>query len=288
MESALGEGSTFRVKLEFPVDDATSEEAPDLAGVRVLGVSAPEMQESDLPRMLKDDISEAGATIDCLSEKDEVIVQAVFDSAQTGNPYDVVLICQQADTGYHYSTYEVLHAMPEAERPRMVMLVPQGDQNYYTDVATVYVNPFYINKLLQCIAAKAAPEEVKCCVKDEFESGRVTGSTGQEESEKIETKEGLILLVEDNLVNQEVLNMQLSALGYSAMTASDGREALELWNQHSFDLILTDCNLPKVDGFELARVIRKAETTTGKHVPIIAVTKRHVRRAGSMHRQRHG
>lgn len=82
----------------------------------------------------------------------------------------------------------------------------------------------------------------------------------------------LILLAEDNFVNQEVISMQLSALGYDAMLADDGREALELWKKHSFDIVLTDCHMPEMDGFELAIAIREAETTTGAHVPIIAVT----------------
>ena len=88
----------------------------------------------------------------------------------------------------------------------------------------------------------------------------------------LEEKEVLILLVEDNEVNQQVFDMQLSALGYSIAIADDGRKALELWQQQSFDLILTDCYMPEMDGFELARSVRKLESTTGTHIPIIAVT----------------
>ena len=82
----------------------------------------------------------------------------------------------------------------------------------------------------------------------------------------------MILMVEDNEVNQEVINMQLSALGYEAMMAGDGNVALELWKKHDFDLILTDCHMPEMDGFELTIAIRKEELNTGKHIPIIAVT----------------
>lgn len=81
------------------------------------------------------------------------------------------------------------------------------------------------------------------------------------------------MLAEDNELNREVINMQLSTLGYSARVAADGREALELWKNETFDLVLTDCHMPEMDGFELARAIRKKEAvTTGSHVPIIAVT----------------
>lgn len=82
----------------------------------------------------------------------------------------------------------------------------------------------------------------------------------------------LILLAEDNEVNREVINLQLSTMGYTAMTACDGKEALDLWTQHKFALVLTDCHMPEMDGFELSENIRQAETATGAHVPIIAVT----------------
>lgn len=85
-------------------------------------------------------------------------------------------------------------------------------------------------------------------------------------------KSGLILLVEDNELNREVINMQLSTLGYAARVAADGREALELWKNETFDLVLTDCHMPEMDGFELTRAIRKEEANVGSRIPIIAVT----------------
>ena len=275
VESVQGEGSRFHVKLDFPLVDTTAIEVTDLTDTRVLVVRAYDSPGNDYEDLLKSYISKAGATVESLSGKDKVILQAVLDSAHAGSPYDVVLICQQVASAYHYATYEALHAMPESERPPMVMLVPQADQNEYDDVATVHANPLYINKLLQCVAVmagKMTSAEIKYCISGEPETRVVTASSDQRREERIETKEGLILLVEDNLVNQEVLNMQLSVLGYTAMMANDGREALALWEKHTFDLILTDCNMPEMDGFELATAIRKAETTMGTRVPIVAVT----------------
>lgn len=81
-----------------------------------------------------------------------------------------------------------------------------------------------------------------------------------------------ILLVEDNETNRLVMSMQISTLGYSAMIATDGQEALELYRKHSFALILTDCSMPEMDGYELASMIRQTEKSTGLHTPIVAVT----------------
>lgn len=82
-----------------------------------------------------------------------------------------------------------------------------------------------------------------------------------------------ILLAEDNLVNQEVGCMILETLGCTVVVANNGLETLELWRQGDMDLILMDCMMPIMDGYESARRIREEETSLGrKHIPIIALT----------------
>jgi PAS domain S-box-containing protein len=81
----------------------------------------------------------------------------------------------------------------------------------------------------------------------------------------------LILLAEDNETNRDVLREQLRLLGYCADTAEDGQVALEKWRSGLYALLLTDCNMPYMDGFALTRAIRTDELP-GKHLPIIAIT----------------
>ena len=84
---------------------------------------------------------------------------------------------------------------------------------------------------------------------------------------------GNILLVEDNLINQQVALGILQIHGYSVAVANHGREALEAHAQGAFDLILMDCHMPEMDGFEATMEIRRLEESSiGKHVPIIALT----------------
>jgi len=83
----------------------------------------------------------------------------------------------------------------------------------------------------------------------------------------------LILLVEDNLTNQEVVNYQLEVLGYECEIADDGVQGLELWKSGRFDLMLTDCHMPKMDGYEMTVAIRALEKEQNlKASPIIALT----------------
>ncbi|MEC4594294.1 response regulator, partial [Nitrospirillum amazonense] len=82
----------------------------------------------------------------------------------------------------------------------------------------------------------------------------------------------LVLVAEDQPVNQMVIRRQLSLLGIAAEVTEDGRQALAAWRTGRFGLVLTDCNMPEMDGFELTAAIREAETGTGLRTPIIALT----------------
>src|ERR1700690_1341522 len=76
-----------------------------------------------------------------------------------------------------------------------------------------------------------------------------------------------ILLVEDNLTNQRLALVQLKWLGFRAEAVDSGKQAMQAIVEKQFDLILMDCNMPGMDGFESTRQIRDAETVTGLHIP---------------------
>jgi PAS domain S-box-containing protein len=80
-----------------------------------------------------------------------------------------------------------------------------------------------------------------------------------------------ILVVDDNEINRDLLSVQVRTLGYAVDTAPDGEQALEKWRKGQVTLMLTDCRMPTMDGFELARTIR-AEEAGNEHLVIIAVT----------------
>ncbi len=81
-----------------------------------------------------------------------------------------------------------------------------------------------------------------------------------------------ILLAEDNPFNQKVAVAMLKKLGVSADVASNGLEVLEKISQKSYSLILMDCEMPKMNGFEATNQIRTGEQNNGQHTPIIAMT----------------
>jgi signal transduction histidine kinase/HPt (histidine-containing phosphotransfer) domain-containing protein/ActR/RegA family two-component response regulator len=82
----------------------------------------------------------------------------------------------------------------------------------------------------------------------------------------------LILVVDDHPVNRRMLARQLNVLGYAVKTAADGHEALAHWRGGGFGLVITDCQMPGMDGYQLARAIRQAEAGSGQRLPIVACT----------------
>jgi len=79
-----------------------------------------------------------------------------------------------------------------------------------------------------------------------------------------------VLLAEDNVVNQKLATIVLHRLGCETTVVNNGRAALEAATAGKFDLILMDCQMPEMDGYEATRAIRAAER--GRHTPIIALT----------------
>ncbi len=82
-----------------------------------------------------------------------------------------------------------------------------------------------------------------------------------------------ILLVEDNPINQKVALHQLKTLGYSADVAADGQEAVDALSMTNYDLVLMDCLMPNMNGFEATTIIRDQSSAVLNHnVPVIALT----------------
>jgi CheY-like chemotaxis protein/HPt (histidine-containing phosphotransfer) domain-containing protein len=84
--------------------------------------------------------------------------------------------------------------------------------------------------------------------------------------------DGRILLAEDNPVNQELVKVPLTQGGYECVCVENGEEAVEALIDGDFDLVLMDCQMPGVDGFEATRRIRSMKDTVFAQIPIIALT----------------
>jgi len=78
--------------------------------------------------------------------------------------------------------------------------------------------------------------------------------------------------VDDNVINVKVAERMLGRFGCRVTSASRGEDALDLLQRETFDMVLMDCQMPGLDGYETTRALRVLERGTGRHVPVVAAT----------------
>jgi PAS domain S-box-containing protein len=130
---------------------------------------------------------------------------------------------------------------------------------------------FWIEVLLsrsQEHAVQATPLQSELPVGTANASALTPPTHGQKSAERASRR---ILLVEDNPVNQKVALHVLARLGYRADVVQDGYQAVLAWQRGSYELILMDCDMPVMDGYEATRQIRDQEQGA-THIPVIALT----------------
>ena len=103
-------------------------------------------------------------------------------------------------------------------------------------------------------------------------TGQLTDKKATESADSEQVCGGKVLVVEDNEINQMVALGMLESLGYEVDTADNGILALEALEDEVYDVILMDCQMPEMDGYEATRRIRTHENRTVASIPIIALT----------------
>ncbi len=121
---------------------------------------------------------------------------------------------------------------------------------------------------------KLAPHSpFHCCCPTPSTSLPIISSSASDSRSLDGTLKGRVLSVEDNEVNQMIASAMLTNLGLTVTSARDGAHAIELYGANEFDLLLMDCEMPGMDGYEAARRVRALEAQTSRpRTPIIAVT----------------
>lgn len=106
----------------------------------------------------------------------------------------------------------------------------------------------------------------------DFEEEREMLSTPREKQTEAAKRIETILMVEDNEISLEMMHSQLTYLGYQVDTAVNGRQALTMYQKKPYDVVLTDLEMPEMDGYELTREIRRLEKDAASSIIIFAIT----------------
>ena len=135
---------------------------------------------------------------------------------------------------------------------------------------------FWFTAQFEKVAEQDQQQSIEGDTKETAETVKPVGSASVSvpaDEENLQQEGRLILVAEDNVTNRNIIGRQLKMLGYQYQMASDGKEALAMWQEKPYWLVLCDCHMPEMDGYELARTIRQEEKDKGKgRMPIIAIT----------------
>lgn len=269
VESRVGEGSTFTVTLPLSVvtNRVRASDEPELDGLKVLtALSVPKIRDAVEVYLRHKD-----AAVDSVGALEEV-QQALHAAAEAGQPYDVLVVGFSDVQEAREDLIAALREAPETRTLRYVILerdraVKKG--MILPDTMVVDTTPIRRSNFLYgvAVAAGRASPDIEMQTGEES-AGRVEAPTVEE----AEARGELILLAEDNLTNQDVITRQLNLLGYAVEVADDGVEAVKAMQTRKYALLLTDCHMPNMDGFELTSTVRNEENRTAERIPIIAIT----------------
>jgi len=277
VQSQAGVGSTFwcTLRLGRPGEHAPVQAPPAdhaLDGRRALVVDDNAASSAVLARHL----TGCGASVE-IASSGAAALDAARAATAAGAPFAVVF----SDVGMPgMGGRELATALAEeagtAATP-LVLLTSSGDprevgDSFPANVRALLAKPVRRERLRACIAGlvqhdagtrPATPGSGGCALEEQAD-GPVRGA---------------VLLAEDNLVNRKVAMAMLQSGGYRVDVASDGLEALRATRDRHYDVVLMDCQMPRMDGYEAAAAIR-AEEDPGRRVPIVALT------AGAMQEDR--
>ncbi|WP_448203559.1 ATP-binding protein [Azospirillum sp. sgz302134] len=283
VDSAPGRGSTFW----FTVDLVTVDLAPgaprddtDLSGLSILVADPDPVQRAVLTRALEDKdaaVVEAttaaeAAELLSLAEADLLVLSTPLPEHHPANHPDngtpdapprllsagEVLSRLAAEAGA--PPPPTLHLVDSREqaadrRPAPALSESGGDEPAHDHLTRPIRRDALVRKLA-VLAGRTAPTEPPCAPSRPDD---VVLSLPGPAPAHPPTSPAPILVAEDHPTNQQVILRQLRQLGFEADLTADGLEALTAWRTKPYRLLITDCHMPRMDGYELSRQIRTAE-----------------------------
>ncbi len=220
-------------------------------------------------KVLMGQLSLCGMDAVCASSADEAL-SLMRHAAAAGRPFEVALLDHQMPGCDGATLGKIILAEHALRGARLILLTSSGQRGD----GQLFAELGFAGYLLKPVTHRDLTDCLMMVLGTQAEGWRTA-------TQPIVTRHALraqrvrethhILLAEDNVVNQKVACHILEKLGYRVDVAADGQAAFEAWQSGRYHLILMDCQMPVMDGFETTRKIRGLETG-GKHLPIIALT----------------
>ncbi len=269
-QSREGQGSTFWCTAVFQkqrmVDDITIQLPSDIRSKRILVVDDNQSNIAVLGNYLQ-----AWGCRYQTFENGFDALRAMHRVQSQGQPFDLAIIDHQMPGMDGLALGAAIKADPQLNGTLLILLTSSGSRGEVQHIKELGFNAYLHKPVKQSMV-------FDCLVAVFSESG--WQETGPENPPLVtrytiqETRRRRIriLLVEDNDINQKVALKMLANFGYAAKAVFNGKEALDVLEQSTFDVVLMDIHMPAMDGYEATRKIRASCAVLNTRVPIIAMT----------------
>ncbi|MBI5163157.1 MAG: response regulator [Magnetospirillum sp.] len=269
--SRVGDGSRFQFSIPLAITATEPEAGPDLAGIAVLVLAEGAASADGIRQYL----GHLGAQVAVVASTDGALA-AVRAAALAGWFYDAVLMDGAQDFRLRIAVARALMAAAgSVAHTRVVMVAPHALYSAAASEArtaglfATLAKPIHRRDLWRVVAAAAG----RAVVDFDPDEGRGLDEIYTAPSvEEAVAAGALILVAEDNPTNQVVIRRLMERLGYAIEVAGNGVEAWERMQIRDYGLLLTDCHMPEMDGYELTTRIRALEQQTLHRIPIVALT----------------
>jgi PAS domain S-box-containing protein len=259
--SVPGQGSTFWFTAGFDKQPPGAKAAA--AKQEKINLHVMVVDDNQTSRQILEELLQSWGMRSCAAGTAQDALEQLQDSSH--DPMDAVLLDMHMPGMNGATLAQVIKSDPAIAKTRVILLTSLGklmddDKLAAMGVDACLVKPVKRARLFECL----------------------TGSAGQKDTPAapapkppivLPNKPLRILLAEDNLINQRVAVAQLKKLGYTPDVVNNGVEALEISGRKEYDVILMDCQMPQMDGYEATQRIRQREKAGGRQpVHIIAMT----------------
>ncbi len=270
VDSEVGRGSQFHFTARLELTDAKEIKVGSIAPPEILrGSRVLVVDDNRTNRRILEGMLNRWEMVSVSVEEGQQALDALSGARAAGMPFSLILTDMHMPKMDGFTLVEQIRKRPELATATIMMLTSAGHRGdaarcQELGVAAYLLKPIRQSELREAIArvlgAQSPNGAIPLITRFSLHDGRDPAASLR------------VLLAEDNAVNQRLAVRLLEKRGHHVVVAGNGAEALAAMEKQEFDLVFMDVQMPEMDGLEATAEIREKEKTSGKHLPIIALT----------------
>jgi two-component system, sensor histidine kinase and response regulator len=261
IESERGQGTMFSFSGDFDFADKLPKRDGDTEFLKDLSVLI--VDDNETNRLILQEVTKNWGMKPAVVEGVDEAIQAMERARNSGQPIEMVLTDMYMPKRDGMDLIEWMRNQPEFAGVNVMILSSGPTAEHRLRAEELNVNAYLTKPVRQSSLLDAIASSM----------GQAETFVAPETEDQKPTVDSLrILLAEDNAVNQLTATTMLEKLGHSVEVANNGREAVDRLAVTEFDLVFMDVQMPELDGLSATKEIREGEASTGRHIPIVAMT----------------